>query len=360
MINENTGNQEIKMLRILDKDGRCDKALMPELTDSQIREIYRWMLLARIADHRAIVLNRQGRLGTYAPLFGQEASQIGSAYALKPKDWAVPSYRETGVFLVKNLPLKNIYLYWMGNEMGMQIPEGIRVLPVSIPVGTQPLHAVGVAWAARLRGERIVSAVYFGDGATSKGDFHEAMNFAGVLQTPTLFFCQNNQFAISTTRKRQSASATLAQKALAYGFQGIQVDGNDVFAVYSATREAREKVASGGGPVMIEAVTFRMGPHTTVDDPGKYRDEQELEKWRPLDPILRLRRYMENNDLWNQQLEERLTRELEEEVDKAVMDAEAVPDPQPEEMFRFTYHQMPPALSEQSNELKRFLEQKEG
>ncbi|MBW2306755.1 MAG: pyruvate dehydrogenase (acetyl-transferring) E1 component subunit alpha [Deltaproteobacteria bacterium] len=360
MNDENTGAQQIKMRRILDKDGRSDKTLMPDLTENQIREIYRWMLLARMADQRAVILNRQGRLGTYAPLLGQEASQIGSAYALKPEDWVVPSYRETGVFLLKNVPLKNIYLYWMGNEMGSQFPEGIRITPVSIPVGTQTLHAVGIAWAAKLRGERIVSAAYFGDGATSTGDFHEAMNFAGVLQTPTIFFCQNNQYAISTVRKRQSAAATLAQKALAYGFRGIQVDGNDVFAVYSATKEARESAVAGEGPVMIEAVTYRMGPHTTVDDPGKYRDDQETENWRPLDPILRLKRYMENNGLWNQQIENRLAGELEEVVDKAVRDAESVRDPRPEEMFQFTYEQMPPNLREQLHELKQFLEQKEG
>lgn len=358
MMDENIGTQQIEMLRILDKDGRCNEALMPELTDSQIKELYRWMVFARLADRRAIILNRQGRLGTYAPLLGQEASQIGSAYALGPEDWAVPTYRDTGVFLVKNVPLKNVYLYWMGNEMGMQIPEGIRILPVSIPVGTQTLHAVGIAWAARLHGERSISVAYFGDGATSKGDFHEAMNFAGVMWAPTLFFCQNNQYAISTMRKRQTASATLAQKAMAYGFKGVQVDGNDVFAVYSATKKARDSAASGGGPVMIEAVTYRMGPHTTVDDPGKYRDEQELEMWRPLDPILRLRRYMEIKGLWNQQQEEKLTRELDEEVEKAVQEAEAIPEPRPEEMFQFTYAQMPPHLREQLQELKKFLEQK--
>ena len=176
--------------------------------------------------------------------------------------------------------------------MGSRAPEGINVMPVSIPVGTQPLHAVGVGWAAKLKGDKIVTLAYFGDGATSKGDFHEAMNFAGVFKTPTIFFCQNNQFAISVPRKIQTASQTIAQKAIAYGIDGIQVDGNDLFAVCAATKEAVEKARSGEGPTLIEGVTFRFGPHTTADDPTKYRKEKEIEPWKPLDPMVRLRLYL--------------------------------------------------------------------
>ncbi len=268
-----------EMLTILHPDGRCEEKLKPDLTDDTIQALYRKMVFIRLADQRALALQRQGRLGTYAPLHGQEAAQIGSAYALGQEDWVFPSFRETGVCAMRGVPLKDVYLYWMGNEMAQKGAEDVNVFPISIPVGSHPLHAVGAAWAAKLQGEKICTVAYFGDGGTSEGDFHEAMNFAGVLQTPTIFFCQNNQWAISVPRKIQTASKTLAQKAIAYGFQGVQVDGNDILAVYAATKEAREKALSGGGPTMIEAVTFRFGPHTTADDPTKYRSDAEVEEW---------------------------------------------------------------------------------
>jgi pyruvate dehydrogenase E1 component alpha subunit len=251
--------------------------------------------------------------------------------------------------------LKSFYLYWMGNEIGSRSPEGINVMPVSVPVGSQTLHAVGAAWAAKIKGDKIVTIAYFGDGATSKGDFHEAMNFAGVFKTPTIFFCQNNQFAISVPRSLQTASKTIAQKAIAYGFDGIQVDGNDLFAVIMATKEAVEKARSGAGPTLIEGVTYRFGPHTTADDPTKYRKEEEIEPWKPLDPLVRLRLYLKGRGLWNEEVETRITEEAQKEIDQTVKEAEAVPTPEVEEIFKYVFAEMTPPLKEQLEYLKSTL-----
>lgn len=250
------------------------------------------------------------------------------------------------------IPLKTFLLYWMGNELGSKAPEDINVMPVSIPVGSHILHGVGAAWAAKLRGDKVVAMVYFGDGATSKGDFHEALNFAGVFKTPTVFFCQNNQFAISVPRSIQTASETIAQKAIAYGFDGIQVDGNDLFAVYAVTKEAVEKARSGEGATLIEGVTYRFGPHTTADDPTKYRKEEEIEPWKPLDPLVRLRLYLKAKGMWSEDVEKRMTEEATKEIDEAVKAAEAVSAPEIEEIFRYVFAEMTPPLTEQMEYLK--------
>jgi pyruvate dehydrogenase E1 component alpha subunit len=348
-----------EMLQILHPDGRLEEILRPDLTDETVQTLYRKMVLIRLADQRALALQRQGRLGTYAPVHGQEAAQIGSAYALGKEDWVFPSFRETGVIYMKGVSLKDIYLYWMGNEAGQKVPEDVWVFPVSVPVGTHPLHAVGAAWAAKLQGEKICTVAYFGDGATSEGDFHEAMNFAGVFNTPTIFFCQNNHYAISVPRKNQTAAKTLAQKAIAYGFLGIQVDGNDLFAVYAAMKEAREKAISGAGPTMIEAVTYRFGPHTTADDPTKYRPDAELEEWKSRDPMLRLQKYLKGKGLWSEAQETQIKAEAEAILNKAVQEAEAVPAPEPEEMFRYTFAELTPTLEEQKADYLAFLKEKE-
>jgi pyruvate dehydrogenase E1 component alpha subunit len=275
---------------------------------------------------------------------------------LQKGDWVFPAFREIGAALMMGISLKNFMLYWMGNEIGSCAPGGINVMPVSIPVGTHPLHAVGAAWAAKLKGDKIVTVTYFGDGATSKGDFHEAMNFAGVFKTPTIFFCQNNQYAISVPRSLQTASSTIAQKAIAYGFDGIQVDGNDLFAVFVATKEAVEKARAGGGPTLIEGVTFRFGPHTTADDPTKYRTEKEIEPWKPLDPLVRLRLYLKNKGLWSEEVEQRITEEAQKEIDQAVKDAESIPPPAPDGMFAFVFAEMTPQLKEQLEYLRSTLD----
>jgi len=344
-----------KMFQILKPDGTLHPGVKPALNDRETFSLFQKMVFIRQADQRALMLQRQGRFGTYAPCQGQEACQVGSASILQKGDWIFPAFRELAATLTMGIPLKTFYLYWMGNEMGSRAPEGINVMPVAIPVGTQPLHAVGVAWAAKLKGEKVVTMTYFGDGATSKGDFHEAMNFAGVFKTPTIFFCQNNQFAISVPRKMQTASATLAQKAIAYGFDGIQVDGNDLFAVMAATKEAVDKARSGGGPTLIEGVTFRFGPHTTADDPTKYRTEAEIEPWKPLDPLVRLRLYLEGKGLWSEEIEQKTVEEAQKQIDEAVKAAETIPPPEPEEIFKYVFAEMTPQLKEQLEYLKSTL-----
>ena len=344
-----------KMFQMLKPDGTLHPEMKPPLNDQETLSLFKKMVFIRQADQRALMLQRQGRFGTYAPCQGQEACQVGSASVLEKGDWIFPAFRELAATLTMGIPLKTFYLYWMGNEMGSRAPEGINVMPVAIPVGTQPLHAVGVGWAAKLKGETVVTMTYFGDGATSKGDFHEAMNFAGVFKTPTIFFCQNNQFAISVPRRMQTASATLAQKAIAYGFDGIQVDGNDLFAVMAATREAVEKARSGGGPTLIEGVTFRFGPHTTADDPTKYRTEAEIEPWKPLDPFVRLRLYLKGRGLWSEEIEQRTVEEAQKQIDEAVKGAEAVSSPEPEEIFKYVFSEMTPQLKEELEYLKSTL-----
>jgi pyruvate dehydrogenase E1 component alpha subunit len=344
-----------RMFQILKPDGTLHPGMTAPLSDQETLDLYRKMVFIRLADQRALMLQRQGRFGTYAPCWGQEACQVGSAYVLQKGDWIFPAFREVAATLTMGISLRSIYLYWMGNEMGSRAPEGINVMPVAIPVGTQPLHAVGVAWGAKLKGEKVVTLTYFGDGATSKGDFHEAMNLAGVFKTPTIFFCQNNQFAISVPRSKQTASETIAQKAIAYGFDGIQVDGNDLFAVFAATREAVNKARSGGGPTLIEGVTFRFGPHTTADDPTKYRTDQEVESWKPLDPMVRLKLYLKTKGLWTEEVDTRATEEGQKKIDEAIQEAEAVSPPEPEDIFKYVFAEMTQPLKEQLEYLKSTL-----
>jgi len=229
-------------VQVLDEAGRVREGVdVPDLTEDELVEMYEQMRLVRRFDERAVSLQRQGRMGTYPPLSGQEAAQVGSAHALADDDWVFPSYREHGVGLVRGLSLERTLLYWMGHEQGNYMPEDVNIFSVAVPIATQIPHATGAAWASKLQGEEKAFVCYFGDGATSEGDFHEGLNFAGVFDTPNVFFCNNNQWAISVPRERQTASATLAQKATAYGFEGVQVDGMDPLAVYKVTREAIEK-----------------------------------------------------------------------------------------------------------------------
>lgn len=343
------------LFQILREDGRVNEEL--ELTEEELRKLYYLMVLSRTFDERCLKLQRQGRVGTFAPISGQEAAQVGSAYALKDSDWLFPSFRAEGALITRGLPLKQLLLLYMGNEEGNRIPENLNIFTVAVPVATQIPHAVGAAWAAKIRGDEVAVLVYFGDGATSEGDFHEGMNFAGVFQTPTVFFCQNNQWAISVPRSRQTASETLAQKAYAYGFEGIQVDGNDLLAVYKVTKEALDKARSGGGPTMIEAVTYRYGPHTTSDDPRRYRREEEVEEWRKRDPLKRFRLYLEKKGLWDEQAEAQAWEKAQAEVAKAVEEAEAFPERDISEIFKYMYSEMPQNLEEQLEELRQFLEQ---
>ncbi|GAB4348617.1 MAG: pyruvate dehydrogenase (acetyl-transferring) E1 component subunit alpha [Candidatus Abyssubacteria bacterium] len=344
-----------KTFAILDEQGTVVDDRMPEFSDEQLRALYRWLIISRVADQKALNLQRQGRMGTYAPVLGQEAIQIGSASAMTPEDWLFPSYRELSACMIRGLPLSKIFLYWMGNEEGSRIPEGVRVFPVSVPVGTHILHAVGAAWALKLRREKLAVVTYFGDGATSEGDFHEALNFAGVLKTPAVFICQNNQYAISVPIHRQTASPTIAQKAIAYGFDGLRIDGNDVFASFVATSAALDKARAGGGPTLIEAVTFRLGAHTTSDDPLRYRTEEEIEPWRKREPLVRLDRYLRSKGVIDDDYAQQVKNEAETIVEQAVEEAESAKDPEPIDIFQYMFNEMPPNLREQLESLTEAL-----
>ncbi|NWF52424.1 MAG: pyruvate dehydrogenase (acetyl-transferring) E1 component subunit alpha [Nitrospirae bacterium] len=342
---------QVKRIEILDEKGDIDESLMPSISEQNILKIYELMILARMFDQRALKLQREGRLGTYAPILGQEASQIGSAFVLNKSDWVFPSYRESGVYITIGYPLHMILQYWAGDERGLKSPIGLNILPVSIPVGTQILHAAGVAMAAKYRKEKICTVAYFGDGGTSKGDFHEGLNIAGVFKLPAVFICQNNQWAISLPREKQTAAKTLAQKAYAYGIEGLQVDGNDVFAVYKTTEYALNKAREGGGPTLIETVTYRISDHTTADDATRYRSKEEVEIWKAKDPIQRLKLFMEKRGLWSERYHKYVEDKSMSTIDEAVKTAESKELPTPPEMFSYIYEKLTPR---QKKELKDF------
>ncbi len=342
---------QVKRLEILDEQGNADAALLPSLSDEEIKKMYELLVLSRTFDQRALNLQREGRLGTYPAMLGQEASQIGSALAVQKSDWIFPSFREPGVYITAGLPMHLLFQYWAGDERGMKIPEGLNVFTLSIPVGTQIPHAVGAAMAAKYRKDRAAVLVYFGDGASSRGDFHEGLNMAGVFKLPVVFLCQNNQWSISVPRSRQTASKTIAQKAYAYGFEGLQVDGNDVFAVYKATKDAVQKAKEGGGPTLIECDTYRMADHTTADDASRYRPKEEIETWKPRDPILRLRLFMEKKALWNEAYQKDVDSRSKAAVDEAQQKAATVDSPDPRDLFTYTYAGLSARLA---RELKDF------
>jgi len=343
------------MFQILAENGRARPEREPSLPASDLQKLYSLMATTRAADLKALKLQRQGRMGTFAPSLGHEACQVGSAFALQPKDWVFPYFRDLGNYITLGLPLKNYYLYWMGNEEGMRIPAGLNIFTISVPVGSQLPHSVGCAMAMKYRKEQAAALAYFGDGATSEGDFGEALNFAGVFRTPNVFICFNNQYAISTPVRQQTAAKSIAEKATAFGFNGIRADGNDVLAMYSLTREALEKARTGGGPTLIEAFTYRIGNHTTSDDASRYRMEAEVKEWSRRDPIERFRLYLKDKGLWDETFESRVQREAEDLINKAVEEAESTPPPRPEDLFIHTYEEMTPELNNQLAELRDFL-----
>jgi pyruvate dehydrogenase E1 component alpha subunit len=297
-------------------------------------------------------LQRQGRVGTFAPIKGQEAAQVGSIATLRPQDWMVPSFRETAAMIWRGWPIEKLLQFFAGYLEGSQPPAKVNDLPICIPVATQLPHAVGLAYAAQYRGDDVVVMAYFGDGATSEGDFHEACNFAGVWHVPMVFVCQNNQWAISVPLKKQTHARTIAQKALAYGFPGIQVDGNDVLAVYAATKEAVDRARAGEGPTLIECVTYRLAMHTTADDPTKYRQPEEVAEWERKDPLTRFTAYLKKKRL----LDESVEAEVDEEIAEAVRRFEALPPADPLAIFDHVYAEMPPHLAAQRDLVAARLE----
>lgn len=335
----------LELQQAVDPEGRLLQAV--DVTVGEMEALYRWMVLGRVFDERAVALQRQGRIGTYAPFAGQEAAIVGPALALQPQDWIFPTYREVLAGMIHGVPIDRYLLTFKAHGLGGRMPDGANVFPIQISIATHIPHAVGAAWAAKLSGHDAVALVYFGDGATSKGDFHEALNWAGVFSVPVVFVCNNNQWAISIPRGRQTASATLAQKALAYGFEGVLVDGMDALAVYQAARAAIKRAREGGGPTLIEAVCYRYGPHTTADDPTRYRDPEELARWQALDPIARMRRLLVRQGLWDDARDEELWQLCRDRVAQAVEVAERHPPSEVAMMFDHAYGAPPPHVTRQ-------------
>jgi pyruvate dehydrogenase E1 component alpha subunit len=341
---------KIESMQILDKDGNADPALEPKLPKETLDRMYRLLVLGRVWDRKCLALQRTGRMYTFPPLEGQEAICVGATLASDPKDWIFPTFREANVvYYMRGHPSFKCNLMWMGIEDGLKLDPSTRCFPFATPIATQLPHAVGAAYALRAKGEKAACIAFCGDGGTSEGDFHDALNFAGVWNTPCVFIISNNQWAISVPRSMQTRSETIAQKALAYGIRGVQVDGNDVLAVYKAVKEAADAARAGGLPVLIECITYRMGPHTTADDPKKYRPEAELEAWKAKDPIARFQAYLKAKGLWSEAYELKVQEEAAAFVEKTVKEAEAyVPDPK--DIFRFQYSKMPRDLERQMDE----------
>jgi pyruvate dehydrogenase E1 component alpha subunit len=344
------------MIRVLRDDGTVDPVDDPRLPADEVVKLYRAMVTTRFLDERLVTLQRQGRIGFHVGSLGEEAAIIGAAYAMRPQDWLFPCYREVGAALWRGLALQTFIDNVFGNRndvvKGHQMPDHCtcrsgNFASVSSPVGSQIPHAVGVAWAARLRREDAAALVYFGDGATSTGDFHTSMNFAGVFKLPVVFLCRNNGWAISTPAERQCMTRTFAEKGIAYGVPGVQVDGNDVLAMVAVTRTAVARASSGSGPTLIEAVTYRMGAHTSSDDPSRYRTEAQLRPWVDRDPIERLRRHLVAAGEWDQDREEALRQELDRHLHAAVELAERAPLPPLESMLEDVYQRPSWHLKEQ-------------
>lgn len=344
-------------LQILDIDGNViNQALEPKLSKDKLLEIYRYMVLGKIVDIKALQFQRQGRMLTYAPNRGQEATQIGVMAALEKTDWLSTAFREANAMLYHGVTLEQLYLYWYGNEWGSHFNEGVNVLPVNITIGAQINHAAGLAYASKLLKKNQVTAVFIGDGGTSHGEFSEGVNFAGVFDLPVIIVIQNNHYAISTPRGKATKAETLAQKAIAYGIPGIQVDGNDILAMYVATLEAAKRARKGEGPTLIEAVTYRLGPHTTSDDPTIYRSNEEVKEWELKDPLIRFKKYLINKGLWDEDQDEALYKESNEYVLETFKKVETSGDAKLEDIFKYTYEEMPPQLKNQYEDYKKYLE----
>jgi pyruvate dehydrogenase E1 component alpha subunit len=331
-----------------------------EVPIAQQRRFYELMLLTRTFDAQAVNLQRQGRIGFYVPCEGEEASEIGSAMAMREADWIFPDYRASGIMIARGMTLDAMLGQLMANTQdhskGRSMPshwgsKALNIVPPSSPLCTQLPHAVGVALGAKMRGDDVCTIAYFGDGGTSSNDFHSALNFAAVFKTPTVFFCRNNGYAISVPVSRQTATESLAVKAAAYNMEGVRVDGNDVLAVYAATTRALNKAREGGGPTLIEAVTYRMGAHSTSDDPSRYRDPKEVEQMRANDPIANFESRLRECGVWTDEDEADARRSMHDQVKEAVARAEKFPHPSVRSLFEDVYEEQTAALRGEADSL---------
>ncbi|UTH17146.1 pyruvate dehydrogenase (acetyl-transferring) E1 component subunit alpha [Macrococcus epidermidis] len=342
--------EKFEVVQVLDLDGNVvNDAYMPELTDEQLVELMERMVWTRVLDQRSISLNRQGRLGFYAPTAGQEASQLASHYALEKDDFILPGYRDVPQLIWQGLPLTKAFLWSRGHYLGSQMPEGMNALSPQIIIGAQYVQTAGVALGLKKRGTQAVAITYTGDGGTSQGDFYEGINFASAYKAPAIFVIQNNNYAISTPRSKQTAAKTLAQKAVAAGIPGIVVDGMDALAVYFATKEARDRAIAGEGPTLIETITYRYGPHTMAgDDPTRYRTSDEDAEWVKKDPLVRFRKFLENKGLWTEEKENEIIEKAKEDIKNAIKEADATPKQTVSQLIELMYtEEMPFHLKEQ-------------
>jgi 2-oxoisovalerate dehydrogenase E1 component alpha subunit len=342
--------------RVLDEEGRADPKKDPGLEAELVRRIYEAMVRTRIIDERMLTLQRQGRVGFHVGCRGEEACIIASAAALRDQDWIFPCYREMGALLWRGYPLERYLDNMYGNAAdpvrGRQMPDhytakAFRYGSVSSPIGTQISQAVGFAWAGKMKREDMVVGVYFGEGATSSADFHTGLNFAGVYKAPVVFLCRNNLWAISVPSEKQTASASFAGKAIAYGIKGVRCDGNDVLAVYRTVHDAVERAARGEGPTMVEMMTYRLGGHSTSDDPKAYRLPDEVERWTKVDPLVRTKSHLEMIGAWDEKEENRLRTRVDAELKAAIQASESKPSPEIDTMFDDVYGERPWHLEEQ-------------
>lgn len=342
--------EQFKIFQVLNEEGQVvNEAAMPKLSDEQLQELMRRMVYTRILDQRSISLNRQGRLGFYAPTAGQEASQLASQFALEKDDFILPGYRDVPQIVWHGLPLYQAFLWSRGHFAGGQIPEGVNVYVPQIIIGAQYVQTAGVALGLKKRGKKAVAITYTGDGGTSQGDFYEGINFAGAYKAPAIFIVQNNQFAISTPREKQTAAVTLAQKAVAAGIPGVQVDGMDPLAVYAAVREARERAVNGDGPTLIETITYRYGPHTMAgDDPTRYRTSELDNEWEKKDPLVRFRHFLQAKGLWNEEKENEVIEQAKADIKEAIKQADKAEKQKVTDLINIMFEELPQNLKEQN------------
>jgi pyruvate dehydrogenase E1 component alpha subunit len=325
------------------------------LEERDLIELYRGMVLLRTYDERSLVYHRQGRIGTYAIFWNHEAMQVGAVYALERDDWIFPSYRESAIGLLRGMPASTVLSWWRGHPAGWWNPVDYNVASICVPIGTHVPHATGFAWGRKLRGERTCAIAFFGDGATSEGSFHEGANFAGVMRAPAILFCNNNGWAISTPLSAQTAAETLADKAAGYGMPGVRVDGGDVLAVYEATREAVDRARAGDGPTFIEAVTYRVAPHATADDPSAYIDPERVEEEKRNECLGRYERYLTRLGVLTEQLAEEIRREAQDAMRQGIAEAEAEPTADPSLVFEHALVNPPRSFDEELRELRKVL-----